>query len=379
MPKRTLHDLNPKVAEGLVARMISKRTCVSKLILAGKETQAMLVQFLRRFKVANFHSGSIFRLNNGEKFPWGDSHYVHFEDFRHIFNYGGYKPAVKITGNQQPITELLELKGICQLDLNEELPPSTDVVAKLIAQNSASLKRLTSVPKRFFNTLPRLQLEYLSINCWVSPNNVCLCRSNFVEHVFFQIPNMQVQCFEYPYPRRGYSSAFLIKRIDAEEIVVSVFGLTTSDERPFAVNSTVKRFRIQFDRVQNFDLPRLLQDLCSVYPNLEQLFLEDGLDHDDTTFVRQLPSDSDMNGILSSLQEVAGKTTFKISYDRFKRLRLIDNVSEPSKHDVFAGFKLVRVKEHASRYLPRRSRLYQKRGSIANLEFFIEFELEEKL
>ncbi|KAH7720311.1 hypothetical protein AAVH_12201 [Aphelenchoides avenae] len=279
--------------------MISKPRCVSKLILAGKETQAMLVQFLRRFKVAEFHNDIIFRLNNGEKFPWGDSHYILFEDFRHIFNFGGYKPAVKITGNQEPIANLLELKDICQLDLNEQLPPSADVVAKLNAQTSASLKRLTS------------------------------------------IPNVKVQCFEYPFPRRGYTSAFFIRRIEAEEIIVRDVDLATSDVRPSAANTTVKRFRIQFDHVQGFDLPRLLQDLRSVYPNLEQLFLEHGLDHDDTTFVRQLQSDNDLNGILSSLQDLAAKTPFKISYERFKR--------------------------------------FAKRGSIANLEYFIEFELEEKL
>ncbi|KAH7695545.1 hypothetical protein AAVH_37394 [Aphelenchoides avenae] len=243
---------------------------------------------------------------------------------------------------------------------------SSDEAAKLISQNSATLKRLTNVPKAFFKRLPPLELEYLSINGKVSPKNV-------------NIPNVTVQCFEYPHPPRGYSSAFLIKRIDAEEIVVSGKHLETFDERPSAVNTTVKRFRIRFDRVQNFDLPRLIQDLHTAYPSLEQLFLEDGVDHNDTAFVRQLRSDSHLNGMLSSLQEVAGKTSFKISYERCKRFRLTGDDSLPSTDDVFAGFKLIREKTPASRFNARRSRLYQKRGSMSNFEFSIEFELEDKL
>ncbi|KAH7697814.1 hypothetical protein AAVH_35100, partial [Aphelenchoides avenae] len=269
---------------------------------------------------------------------------------------------------------------IRHLDLNEHHKASSDEAAKLISQNSATLKHLTNVLKAFFKRLPPLQLEYLSINGKVSPKNV-------------NIPNVTVQCFEYPNPPRGYISAFFIRRIDAEEILVSGRDLETFDERPSAANSTVKRFRIRFDRVKSFDLHRLIQDLRSHYPNLEQLFLEDGVDHNDTVsddnhrlvsariqaFVRQLHADSHLNGMLSRLQEVAGKTTFKISYARFKRLRLFDDASVSSTDDVFAGFKLVREKTPASRFNPRRSRLFQKRGSLANFEFFVEFELEDKL
>ncbi|KAH7720313.1 hypothetical protein AAVH_12203 [Aphelenchoides avenae] len=311
----------------------------------------MLVKFLRRFEVADFDSDGNIRLNTDEKYRRGDSFYIRFEDFCHIFNFGGYKPAIKINGNRLPIDKLLELKDIRQLDLNEHHMASSDEAAKLIAQNSATLKHLTNVPKAFFKRLPPLQLEYLSINGKASTKNV-------------NIPNVKVQCFEYPHPSRGYSSAFFIKRIDAEEILVSGRRLETFDERPFAVNSTVKRFRIRFDRVQNFDPSRLLQDLHAAYPSLEQLVFEDGLDRNDTAFVRQLCSDSHLNGMLSSLQEVAGKTTFKISYAGFKRFRLIDDASVPSTDDVFAGFKLVREKKPASRFNPRRSRLYEKRGSV---------------
>ncbi|KAH7697813.1 hypothetical protein AAVH_35099, partial [Aphelenchoides avenae] len=123
MPRRTLHDLNPKVAEGLIARLISRSSYrvltsrnatkpgpIGQLIFAGKDTQAMLVKFLRSFEVADFIGDGNFRLNKDEKYPRGDSCYVRFEDFCHLFNCCGYKPTVKLTGHRPPIAKLFELK-----------------------------------------------------------------------------------------------------------------------------------------------------------------------------------------------------------------------------------------------------------------------------
>lgn len=57
----------------------------------------------------------------------------------------------------------------------------------------------------------------------------------------------------------------------------------------------------------------------------------------------------------------------------------MDDASATWPHDVSAGFKLIREKNHTFRYFPRRNCLYQKRGSLANFEFSVEFELEDKL